>query len=164
MSFAGIAALWLLGVTYLFEASWFSGLGNISRPLGWMALGALSLFVLVPRERMGISKSAFGVMLFIGTAGLLVANIRSGSKAFVMFSFIPLIWMLLVRRDLRRWSIADRNWSPIVLLRRRCSRSGAFSSGPGTGRRDRLSLILLLRFCVRAESRRQWFELYLRTN
>jgi hypothetical protein len=105
VSFAGIAALWALGVTYLFKASWFSSLGNVSRPLGWMALGALSLFVLVPRERMGISKRTFGVMLFIGTAGLLVANIRSGSKAFIMFSFLPVIWMLLVRRDLRRWSM-----------------------------------------------------------
>ena len=72
VSFAGIAALWAVGVIYLFRASWFSSLGNVSRPLGWMALGALSLFVLVPRERMGISKSAFGVILFIGTAGLLV--------------------------------------------------------------------------------------------
>ena len=102
VSFAGIAALWTLGVMYLFRASWFSSLGNASRPLGWMALSALSLFVLVPRERMGISKSAFGVILFIATTGLLFANIRSGSKAFVMYSFIPLIWMLLVRRDLRR--------------------------------------------------------------
>jgi hypothetical protein len=105
VSFTGIAALWTLGVMYLFRASWFSGLGNFSRPLGWMALGALSLFVLVPRERMGISKRAFGVTLCIGTAGLLVANIRSGSKAFIMFSFLPVIWMLLVRRDLRRWSM-----------------------------------------------------------
>ena len=105
VSFAGIAALWALGVTYIFKASWFSSLGNVSRPLGWMALGALSLFVLVPRERMGISKRTFGVTLFIGTAGLLVANIRSGSKAFIMFSFLPVIWMLLVRRDLRRWSM-----------------------------------------------------------
>ena len=103
VSFAGIAALWMLGVIYLFRASWFSSLGNVSRPLGWMALGALSLLVLVPRERMGISKRAFGVMLFIGTAGLLFANIRSGSKAFIMFSFLPVIWMLLVRADLRRW-------------------------------------------------------------
>ena len=68
-----------------------------------MALGALSLFVLVPRERMGISKRAFGVMLSIGTAGLLFANIRSGSKAFIMFSFLPVIWMLLARGELRRW-------------------------------------------------------------
>jgi hypothetical protein len=105
VSFAGIAALWALGVTYLFRASWFSSLGNISRPLGWMALGALSLFVLVPRERMGISKRTFSIMLFIGTAGLLVANTSSGSKAFIMFSFLPVIWMLLVRRDLRRWSM-----------------------------------------------------------
>ena len=105
VSFAGIAALWAVGVIYLFRASWFSSLGNVSRPLSWMALGALSLFVLVPRERMGISKSAFGVVLLIGTAGLLFANMPSGSKAFIMFSFIPLIWMLLVRRDLRRWSM-----------------------------------------------------------
>ena len=105
VSFAGIAALWTLGVMYLFGASWFSGLGNASRPLGWMALSALSLFVLVPRERMGISKSAFGVILFVATMGLLFANIRSGSKAFVMYSFIPLVWMLLVRRDLRLWRL-----------------------------------------------------------
>lgn len=105
VSFAGIAALWAVGVIYLFKAAWFSSLGNVSRPLNWMALGALSLFVLVPRERMGISKWAFNVVLFIGTAGLLFANMRSGSKAFIMFSFIPLIWMLLVRRDLRRWSL-----------------------------------------------------------
>ena len=56
VSFAGIAALWMLGVIYLFRASWFSSLGNVWRPLGWMALGALSLLVLVPRERMGISE------------------------------------------------------------------------------------------------------------
>lgn len=105
VSFAGIGVLWTLGMIYLFRASWFSSLGNVSRPLGSMALGALSLFVLVPSERMGISKRVFGVMLFIGTAGLLFANIRSGSKAFIMFSFLPVIWMLLVRRDLRRWSI-----------------------------------------------------------
>jgi len=105
VSFAGVAALWTLGVMYLFSASWFSSLGNVSRPLGWMALGALSLFVLVPRERMGISKGAFSVMLFIGTAGLVIANVRSGSKAFIMFSFLPVIWMLLVRRDLRRWNM-----------------------------------------------------------
>jgi hypothetical protein len=104
-SFASIAALWAVGILYLLRASWFSFLGNIARPLGWMAFGALSLFVLVPRERMGISKAAFGPLLFIGTAGLLFANIGSGSKAFIMFSFIPLIWMLLIRRDLRRWIV-----------------------------------------------------------
>jgi len=62
------------------------------------------LFVLTPRERMGVSKVAFGFSLMIGTTGLLFANMRSGSKAFIMLSFLPLIWMLLVRRDLRRWA------------------------------------------------------------
>jgi hypothetical protein len=102
--FAGLVALWALGVVYLLKISWFSFLGNITHPLGWAALAALTLFVLVPRERMGVSKIAFGPLLFIGTIGLLVANMRSGSKAFIMFSFLPLIWMLLVRRDLRRWA------------------------------------------------------------
>jgi hypothetical protein len=103
VSFASVAAMWALGMVYLLKVSWFSFLGTVVHPLGSMALGALSLFVLVPRERMGISKLAFGPLLFVGTAGLLFANIRSGSKEFIMISFIPLIWMVLVRRDLRRW-------------------------------------------------------------
>jgi hypothetical protein len=103
VSFGSVAALWTLGIVYLLKASWFSFLGNVARPLGSMAFGALSLFVLVPRDRMGISKRAFGPLLFVGTAGLLFANINSGSKAYIMFSFIPLIWMLLIRGDLRRW-------------------------------------------------------------
>jgi hypothetical protein len=102
VSFASVAAMWALGMVYLLRASWFSSLGNVVRPLGSMACAALSLFVLVPRERMGISKRAFGSLLFVGTAGLLFANIGSGSKENIMLSFVPLIWMALVRRHLRR--------------------------------------------------------------
>jgi hypothetical protein len=103
VSFASVAALWTLGMVYLVRSSWFSFLGNIARPMGWLAFGALSLFVLIPRERLGISRWAFGPLLFVGTSGLLFASIRGGSKAFIMFSFIPLIWMLLIRRDVRQW-------------------------------------------------------------
>ena len=136
VSFAGIAALWLLGVTYLFEASWFSGLGNISRPLGWMALDALSLFVLVPREH-GYFEEDLRRALFIGTAGLLVANIRSGSKRSSCFRSSDDLDAVGSARS-AAVEHADRNRSAIVLLRRRFSRSGAVACGPGPGKRDRL--------------------------
>src|SRR4029077_1238219 len=38
-----------------------------------------------------------------GTVVLFVINLRFGSKALLMFCFLPLLWMVLLRRDLRRW-------------------------------------------------------------
>ena len=44
VSFAGIAALWAVGVIYLFRASWFSSLGNVSRPLRLDGIGCIEPF------------------------------------------------------------------------------------------------------------------------
>jgi hypothetical protein len=82
----------------------FSFLGTLIQPLHWAALAAVTMFVLVPRGYFGISKRAFGPLVAIGVLGLLIANFATGSKAYIMLSFLPLVWMVIVRRDLRRWA------------------------------------------------------------
>jgi hypothetical protein len=85
---------------------------SLLRPLGsiggilldWTALTALSCFALTPAAELGLSRLRFGLMLFIGTAGLFSLNLFvSGSKAATMFSMLPMFWLFSVRPSLRRW-------------------------------------------------------------
>lgn len=99
-----LVAIWGLGLVYLLKSAWFSFLGGLVQPLHWAALAAVTIFVLVPSRYLGISKVMFRPLFAIGTLGLLIANVATGSKAYIMFSFLPLVWMVVVRRDLWRWS------------------------------------------------------------
>ena len=101
--FVWLAAIWGLGLVYLLKGVWFSFLGSLLQSLNWAALAAVAIFALVPRKYFGISKPMFGPLLAIGILGLLVANLATGSKAYIMFSFLPIVWMVVVRRDLWRW-------------------------------------------------------------
>jgi len=103
LPFVWLVAIWGLGLVYLLKWVWFGFLGNLVRPLHWAALAAVTIFALVPRRYFGISKRMFGPLFAIGILGLLVANLATGSKAYIMFSFLPLVWMVVVRRDLWRW-------------------------------------------------------------
>jgi hypothetical protein len=103
LPFAWLAAIWGLGLVYLLKSVWFSFLGTLVQPLHWAALAAVTIFALVPRTYFGVSKRMFGLLIAIGISGLLVANLATGSKAYIMFSFLPLVWMVVVRRDLWRW-------------------------------------------------------------
>jgi hypothetical protein len=104
LAFVWLVAIWGLGLLNLLKPVWFSFLGTIVQPLHWAALAAVTMFVLVPRGYFGISKRAFGPLVAIGILGLLIANFATGSKAYIMLSFLPIVWMVMVRRDLRRWA------------------------------------------------------------
>jgi hypothetical protein len=101
-SFVWLVTIWGAGLLYLLKQEWFSFLGTVVQPLHWAALSAVTIFVLVPRAYFGISQWAFGPLAAIGLLGILVANLATGSKAYIMFSFLPIIWAVLMRRDLRR--------------------------------------------------------------
>ncbi|PYX51732.1 MAG: hypothetical protein DMG76_31255 [Acidobacteria bacterium] len=103
LPFIWLVAIWGLGLAYLLKSVWFGFLGNLVQPLHWAALAAVTIFALVPRRYFGISKPMFGSLFTIGILGLLVANLATGSKAYITFSFLPLVWMVIVRRDLWRW-------------------------------------------------------------
>jgi hypothetical protein len=104
LPFVWLVAIWGLGLVCLLKSEWFSFLGGLVQPLHWAALAAVTIFALVPRGYFGVSKPMFGPLLAIGILGLLVANLATGSKAYIMFSFLPLVWMVVVRRDPGRWA------------------------------------------------------------
>jgi hypothetical protein len=101
---AWLVAIWGAGLVSLLKPAWFGFVGTLAQPLHWAALAAVTIFVLVPRNYFGISRRMFGPLTAIGTFGLLIANLITGSKAYIMFSFLPIIWMVVVRRDVRRWA------------------------------------------------------------
>ena len=99
-----LVAVWGAGMVFLLKPEWFVFIGTLAQPLHWAALAAVTIFVLVPRDYFGISKPMFWPLTAIGIFGLLMANLVTGSKAYIMFSFLPLVWIVVVRRDLRRWA------------------------------------------------------------
>jgi hypothetical protein len=105
--YSNTAFLWLLAVLY---AVGLIGLmkPTLTDPLGAAfgpailasAITALSCFALSRRD-LDMSPFLFVVIMLLGSAGLLVGNLNSGSKSALMFSFFPLIWFLLLYHP--RW-------------------------------------------------------------
>jgi hypothetical protein len=93
--------LWILGMGRRFFGDFTSQLGAISGLFNWACLAALSAYALTsdPKRR----GATFWILLGAGTMVELVMNLRSGSKAYIMFSFIPLVWLFARERPLRRW-------------------------------------------------------------
>jgi hypothetical protein len=100
-----LTALYVAGILANFIPSLLRPLGSIGGILlDWTALTALSCFALTPAAELGLSRLRFGLMLFIGTAGLFSLNLFvSGSKAATMFSMLPMFWLFSVHPSLRRW-------------------------------------------------------------
>lgn len=92
--------LWLIGLLVLWKPHMFAPLGFPGRVLRWGSLAALSAFVLIPKNRLRISDNTFYVLMILGTAGLFAVNLMSYSKAYIMYSFLPLLWFLIVHRSL----------------------------------------------------------------
>jgi hypothetical protein len=98
-----LLAMGVIGVAILVKPGWFQALGNIARPLQVAPMAGLVIFGLLGGKFFRLRRDVFVLMFSAGTAILFAANLRSGSKAILTFSFLPLVWMLLFRRDLRRW-------------------------------------------------------------
>lgn len=98
-----LVVLWAVGLWILWNPAWIAPLGAPGGTLRWGSLAALSAFALIPREQFRLSRLTFSGLLAVGTAGLFIANLMSGSKAYLMFSFLPVVWLFLIRPPLRRW-------------------------------------------------------------
>jgi hypothetical protein len=100
---AWMAVIYLAGLVAAFIPNLLAPLGTLASPLQWAPLGALSSFALASPSQLGLSPLAFGLVLTIGTAGLLAGELNSGLKGSIMFSLFPVFWLFLVRPSLRRW-------------------------------------------------------------
>jgi hypothetical protein len=94
------ALLWTVGVILRLANLQFS----IAATYAWGTLAALS-GVAISSSIRGALSSRRWALLVVGTCIEFTLNIRTGSKAFMMLSFIPLMWPLVVVPSLRRWIV-----------------------------------------------------------
>ncbi len=100
---SGFAILWAVGMFVRFAGGLAGSFGVIVGILHWGSLAALSAFALTRGSGQERRPTSFWAMLALGTAVEFATNLRSGSKAYLMFSFLPLLWLFVRERSLRRW-------------------------------------------------------------
>jgi hypothetical protein len=90
--------LWAVGMLYYVKYRWFSPLGTIANLVQWAALSSVCLLILTPRKQWHLSPVWYWGMFLVGTAGIFIANVITGSKFYIMFSFLPLVWVAILRK------------------------------------------------------------------
>jgi hypothetical protein len=90
--------LWAVGILYRLKHSWFSPLGTIANLVQWAALSSVCFLILTPRKQWHLSPVRYWGMFLVGTVGIFIANVITGSKFYIMFSFLPLVWFAILRK------------------------------------------------------------------
>jgi len=93
--------LWVVSIASRIAAKFVLSLGAIVGVIHFGSTAALTAFLLShdPKKR-GI---LFWAILILGTAAEFVTNLGSGSKAYLMFSFLPVLWLFLRDQKLRKF-------------------------------------------------------------
>jgi hypothetical protein len=99
-----LAAVWVGGLLFQFSPASFSFLGATAKILSVAVVGSVCGFAVISRRSLGLSRFAYITILMVGTAGLFFGNLASGSKAYIMFSFLPTFWFFMIRKRLRLWA------------------------------------------------------------
>ena len=90
--------LWAVGMLYQLKHSWFSPLGTIANLVHWAALSSVCFLILTPRKQWHLSPVWYWGMFLVGTVGIFIGNVITGSKSYIMFSFLPLVWFAILRK------------------------------------------------------------------
>ncbi|MDC3953888.1 hypothetical protein [Polyangium jinanense] len=100
---SGFLALWSLGVFMRFIGPIIDvgGFGAFSGLVQWGSLAALTGFV--AHQGANHRRASFWILFTLGTVVEFIVNLRAGSKAFLMFSFLPAGILFTRQRPLRRW-------------------------------------------------------------
>lgn len=94
--------LWFAGIFVRLFGSSLSFLGAALGILNWAPLAALCAYAIVrgARPRPGFS---YWIVLGVGIAIEMAFNLRTGSKAYIMFSFLPALWVFAREDRYRKW-------------------------------------------------------------
>ena len=98
---SGFLLLWTLGVVVRYAGPVIGGLGAFGGLFQWGSLAALTGYII--HQGADHRRASFWLLITFGTAVEFVVNIRTGSKAFLMFSFLPMGLLFIRERALRRW-------------------------------------------------------------
>lgn len=99
-----LGLMWAGGLLFQISPGSFSFLGGAAKILSLAVVGSVAAFAVTGPKRLGLSALQFVILLMIGTGGVFFGNLSSGSKAYIMFSFLPITWTFIVNRRLRLWS------------------------------------------------------------
>lgn len=103
VSLGWLVVLWAVGLASIWEPDLILALGAPGRIIQWGGFAALSTFALTPRRKLGLSSMGYALIFAVGTGGLFAVNMMAYSKAFIMFSFMPLVWFFMLRPKIRKW-------------------------------------------------------------
>ncbi len=96
--------LWAAGIFVRLFGPSVAFLGAAVGILNWAPLAALCAYALVrgTRPRPGIY---YWIALGVGMAVEMAFNLRTGSKAYIMFSFLPAVWVFAREPRYRKWLV-----------------------------------------------------------
>ena len=95
--------IFVLGFLHQEFPAAFARLGSIAIPLNYGAVAGLSAFALHPYFRRKLGPVVFWSMLSLGTLVLMLGQLLTGSKAYIMYAFVPVTWLFLLDNSLRRF-------------------------------------------------------------
>ena len=98
-----LIVFWACGLIFQLNPTAFSFLGASGKIFSVALVGSTCGFAITRRQTMGLSPLAYLAFLIVGTLGLFFGNLASGSKALIMFSFLPIFWFFIIRPRLRFW-------------------------------------------------------------
>ncbi len=101
--FAFLIVIWVGGLLFQLSPATFGFLGATVKILSVAVVGSACGFAVTQRQRLGLSRFSFLAILIVGTGGLFFGSLASGSKAYIMFSFLPVFWFFIMRPRLRTW-------------------------------------------------------------
>jgi hypothetical protein len=94
--------LWAAGIFVRLFGTSVAFLGAAVGVLNWAPLAALCAYALVrgARPRPGLQ---YWIALGVGMAVEMAFNLRTGSKAYIMFSFLPALWVFAREPRYKKW-------------------------------------------------------------
>lgn len=98
---SGFLLLWVLGIAMRFAGPILGSLGALRGIVQWGSLAALTGYAI--HQGANHRRASFWILFTMGTAAEFAINLRAGSKAFLMFSFLPAALLFARQRPLRRW-------------------------------------------------------------
>lgn len=98
------AIVWALGLWSMANPPWVLRLGFPARAFQWFPHGMLLWIVFAGPRGLRLTKSAYVTLVTVATLLLASAGLASGSKAIIMFGFVPALWGLVMSRRFRKYA------------------------------------------------------------
>jgi hypothetical protein len=93
-----ILILVIISLLYSTFNEFFAVFGGLINFLNYGLIAAVSLLALTSPEKLCLSDGMHKILIVAGCIGIFLLNISTTSKAFMMFSFLPLFWYLIMDR------------------------------------------------------------------